>query len=356
MDFKHYIYEVKSISLSERNGRKPQTLKDAARHNLREIQAENKSSYGTIDSKRSYLNEVLVGPARAIEIVEADNKLFNFAGIDKSKLRKDYQQASEHVFSLKAGEDEQTFFEVTKKLAEQIFGDSLLSFIVHRDQGQPHSHLLISPIQGEVHLGSERINHNGLNELRLQFAQGLESIGFKPPPSSYLTKEKLQEQAATVISYLESIAHPILMDPMWPAILRMINKEPSFLFNFYQLASVQVPKSASQERLRNHSEKIPKPIGFDPPLKLEQYLPCVGIQSTVSPYPIERNEKERPKFVDDLSEETFRIREQDIKTKYYDTETGEFFQPHPSKEPYKKVSDEWVRESLESRARYSNMK
>lgn len=356
MDFKHYIYEVKSISLSERKGRKPQTLKDAARHNLREIQAENKSSYGTIDSKRSYLNEVLVGPARAIEIVEADNKLFNFAGVEKSKLRKDYQQASEHVFSLKAGEDEQSFFEVTKKLAEQIFGDSLLSFIVHRDQGQPHAHLLISPIQGDVHLGAKRINHNGLKELRLQFAQGLETIGFKPPPSSYLTKEKLQDQAATVISHLESISHPILMDPMWPAILRMINKEPSFLFNLYQLASIQVPKTASQERLRNQSVKVVKPIGFASPIKLEQNLPCVGFHKTDTSNSIERSEKECPKFAEDLALEPCRIREQDLKTEYFDCETGEFYLPKPAKESYRRVSDEWVRDALDSIASTSNMK
>lgn len=356
MDFKHYIYEVKSISLSERKGRKPQTLKDAARHNLREIQAENKSSYGTIDSKRSYLNEVLVGPTSAIEIVEADNKLFDFAGIEKSKLRKDYQQASEHVFSLQAGEDEQNFFAVTKILAEQFFGESLLSFVVHRDQGQPHAHLLISPIQGKVHLASERINHRGLKELRVQFAQGLESIGFKPPPSIRLTKEKLKVQAAAVISHLENIGHPILMDSMWPAILRMTNNDPSYLFNLYQLGSVQVPQSVSQERLRNHSVKVIKPIGFASPIKLEQNLPCVGFDITGTSNSIERSEKECPKFAEDLSKEPCRIREQDLKTEYYDSETGEFYLPKPTKGSYRRVSDQWFREALDSIASTSNLK
>lgn len=47
-----YHFAVKTIGLSRCNGRKPCALLEAARHNLREIQAERGAIAGRIDALR----------------------------------------------------------------------------------------------------------------------------------------------------------------------------------------------------------------------------------------------------------------------------------------------------------------
>jgi phage tail sheath protein FI len=60
-------FAIKSIGMSTCGGRKPQMLIDAARHNLREIQAEQGAS-SHIDASRIKDNVVLFGPPTAKEV------------------------------------------------------------------------------------------------------------------------------------------------------------------------------------------------------------------------------------------------------------------------------------------------
>ena len=63
----YVIYNVGSIGLSTRCGRKPCTLLWAARHNLRKI-AVDLTFNSAIDSSRSNLNVVLAGPTSPEEV------------------------------------------------------------------------------------------------------------------------------------------------------------------------------------------------------------------------------------------------------------------------------------------------
>jgi hypothetical protein len=157
-----YIYAVKSIGLSERKDpvsgkkRKPQSLLTAARHNLREIEAENGADCGKVDPTRIHLNEVLAGPDKASEVESLNHQLFAAAGIDRAKLRKDHAQASEHVISLEAGQDERGFFSLMVALFKRVYrAENILSATVHRDQKQAHIHILISPISGGSYQGGK---------------------------------------------------------------------------------------------------------------------------------------------------------------------------------------------------------
>lgn len=84
-----FIHRAKSIGLSKRNGRKQQTLFEAASHNLRETQSEHGAFLGKIDPTRIHLNEILIGPSSAIDVVHAANKLFADIKVDPCCLRKD---------------------------------------------------------------------------------------------------------------------------------------------------------------------------------------------------------------------------------------------------------------------------
>jgi hypothetical protein len=228
----YYIYEVKSIGLSVRRGRKPQTLLEAARHNLREVQLERGLYSGNIDPARTHLNEVIKGPRRAHEVVDRANKLFAQAGIDQSKLRKDYNQASEHVFSLRPGQQERGFFEYIANRAIELFGaDNVLSFVVHRDQAQPHAHMLVSPLSDGRYLGSKRHMRDPLNRLKSEFRKAAETIGFSPALDRRIKRQKLSERSAAIVAYLESGNDPLLFHPLWPVILFMINQHPAPLYD-----------------------------------------------------------------------------------------------------------------------------
>lgn len=337
-----YIYEIKSIGLSERKGRKPQNLLDAARHNLREIQAETGADYGKIDPRRMHLNEVLIGPASAREVLAKANKLFDEVGIDQSKLRKDYNQASEHVFSLRAGQIEGDFFNVIAECSKRIFGkDKVLSFVVHRDQDHPHAHMLVSPISDGKYLGSKLHDHGQLKRFKAEYRKSAETIGFTPVPEARLTRKKLSEMTSAIVSYLEHVNDRLLYHPLWPAILDMVIKNPMPFYQRLNLENVMVPKTMSQVRLiaehtapsvRNRASKG---------MSEHQYLPCVGFSN-----PVPLDQVVHDGHSAEADESVSVVRDNEIRTEYYDLVTGEFSQPLHTLRSNKSDAEKWVSSAL----------
>jgi hypothetical protein len=342
-----YIYEVKGISLSERKDphtgkkRKPQTLLMAARHNLREIQAENGADYGKLDPTKTHLNEVLAGPKKASEVVNRNLQLFARAGKnpeatgkDPSKLRKDHVQASEHVLSLSPGQEERGFFSVIVECFEGIYGaENILSATVHRDQGQPHIHILVSPIESGKYHGGKLHNNIQTNQNKAQIAKAVKPIGFALPATWLVKKHQINEKEAAVIAHLEHHQHPVLNDPAWPAWSKMIGNDPNPLFDFYKLDSESTPKAMSQERLT-------KPIGIAVKAPKTQYLPCVGIGTLPPP-------KAPPAPEDTWSDDNIiRVRDSDLDPASYDPETGEYYSPPPAKRSARQQADRWVSDAL----------
>lgn len=347
-----YIYEVKGISLSERKDphtgikRKPQNLLMAARHNLREIQAENGADYGKLDPTRTHLNELLAGPDKASEVVMLNNRLFATAGKDPAKLRKDHVQASEHVLSLAPGQDERGFFSVMVECFKGIYGaDNILSATVHRDQKQPHIHILVSPISGGIYRGGSLHNNIRTKLNKAHIALAAKPIGFAPPPTCKVRKHQTSQKAASVIAFFEHHQHPILNDPAWSAWLKTISNDPNPLFDHYQLGAAVIPKTLAQERLR-------KPIDIGADRAKAGNLPCVGIstppKAPPAPTASDRNgaslvaEQHDPEYLKQQAADaiqTVRIRDCDLPADSYDPETGEFYK-RPWQEPWRIGGDE----------------
>lgn len=151
-------FAVKSIGLSRLRGRKPQTLMDAARHNLREIQAEQGAD-GHINAARSHLNRLLAGPGTAKEVKAMAATLLGAAGIDSATLRKDHAQAIEAVFSLPPGHPIDTghYFAGCLTWLRDALRLPVLLAVVHLDEGAPHMHALMLPLQDGKHAGSKPI-------------------------------------------------------------------------------------------------------------------------------------------------------------------------------------------------------
>jgi hypothetical protein len=331
-----YIYTVKGIGLSERKDpitkrkRKPQTLLMAARHNLREIQAENGADYGKLDQTRTHLNGVLAGPNKASEVVTLNNLLFAAAGKDPAKLRKDHVQASEHVLSLTPGQDERGFFSVIVECFKGIYGaENILSATVHRDQEQPHIHILVSPISGGIYRGGSLHNNIQTKLNKALIAQAAKPIGFAPPSEWKVKKQQTSEKAAAVIAYFEHHKHPLLNDQAWPAWLETISNDPTPLFEHYGLDHTEVPQTMSQARLR-------KPVGIDTGSAKMGNLPCVGIRTAPPPAPTNADRsgsslKTKQYAPVNLGQQaadaiqTVRIRDFDLPAESYDPETGEFY-------------------------------
>lgn len=349
-----YIYEVKGISLSERKDphtgkkRKPQTLLMAARHNLREIQAENGADYGKLNPTRTHLNEVLAGPDKASEVVNRNLQLFAGAGKDPAatgkdpaKLRKDHVQASEHVLSLAPGQDERGFFSVIVECFKGIYGaENILSATVHRDQDQPHIHILVSPIEGGEYHGGKLHNNIQTNLNKAQIAKAVKPIGFEAPATWRVKKHRINEKEAAVIAHLEYHQHPVLNDPAWPAWSKMIGNDPSPLFDFYNLDTETAPKTVSQERLT-------KPIGIGDKAPKTRNLPSVGIGQQERP-----NKPPAPANHHHMSDsqEVYTVeREDDYRPDQYDPETGEYFASFKPLTTKRAAADSWVREQLRQR-------
>lgn len=359
-----YIYEVKGISLSERKDphtgikRKPQTLLMAARHNLREIQAENGADYGKLDATRTHLNELLAGPYKASEVVSLNHKLFMSVGKDPAKERKDHVQASEHVLSLAPGQVERGFFNVMVECFKGIYGaDNILSATVHRDQDQPHIHILVSPISGGKYHGGKLHNNIQTKSNKVQIAKAAKRIGFEPPLTWKVKKQQTSEKEAAVIAYFEHHQHPLLNDPAWPAWLKTISKDPNPLFEHYGLDTAKIPKTMAQERLRGGMSSLgASNVGN---------LPSVGIgttpQASAHQNTIEINYRQVRKTVlaDEVGPQTsatekqqgnieqiVRVRERDFIAENYDPITGEFFNPPPAKLSTRKQADRWVSDAL----------
>jgi hypothetical protein len=342
-----YIFEVKSIGLSTRkdsNGkkRKPQTLEMAAQHNLREIQAENGADFGKLDPTRSHLNEVLLGPSTALEVKRMNERLFHAAGVDPLKLRKDYCQASEHVFSLPPGQDERGFFGVILKCAQKIYGaDKVLSFVIHRDQDQPHAHMLVSPIAKGRYMGSKLHMAGPLKVIKSRYREATQTIGFSPPPTGAIKRQQISEQAAAVIAHLERINHPILSDPLWTPTLKAINRDPKDFFEFYSLSANKAPMTMAEHRLRKDKGPI-RNIDIEPRGVDHQYLPSVGIGKQTHSNAHQAQAPETPS----ATPQTIRVRECEQDPSRYDPETGEFYGKPPSSQSKRAMADEWVKTTL----------
>lgn len=161
------IFNLKTVSLSRCRGKKPSTLLESARHNLREIHPVH-GAINDIDPRRSEDNVILHGPSTAAEVIEiAKQLLAQVAGL---RLKRDHVQAIELVFSVPIDfTDQREYFEQCIAWTAKTLGLPILSAVIHLDQSHPHMHVLLLPVKEGRHVGGEPINRRNFYRLRNGF-------------------------------------------------------------------------------------------------------------------------------------------------------------------------------------------
>ena len=359
----------------------------AARHNRRVIQAEMGAT-GSIDPTRSCLNETLAGPLTAADVGQLAKDLMTAAGV--VKLRKDAVMGLEIVFSLPPGHalDDRAYFTACSEWAGAAFGgaQNVLSVDIHRDESQPHCHVLLLPLIDGRMDGSNLIGgKQKLMALQKDFHLKVAALyGLSKAPAR-LSGTAKQAGTKAVLQKLRETSDCALQSAAWAVIREAVERDPAhFLLalGIELLAPKKPGRTMAQiftSKGKGPSKESSNPIGFTPPEK-EQTLCSVGFApkpplSAASPRPAPslsppaaRSPQTAPKPAPerqcsadghnlDLEQldggdlETVRVRDSDLDATLYDTTTGEYFRPPPAPARLQKqATDRWVKVALKSKS------
>lgn len=132
----------------------------AARHNLREIQAEL-GAHSHINPLEMHRNQILEGESIASEVANQATELMKQAGV--LSLRKDAVLGLELICSLPKSKEmaSNEFFNDALLWAKSYFNAPILSAVVHYDEAAPHCHILILPLVNGAMRGSKLMGYKG---------------------------------------------------------------------------------------------------------------------------------------------------------------------------------------------------
>ena len=229
----------------------------AAKHNLRELQAE-RGADSHIDVRRIHRNRVLLGERTASAINEHANRLMTEAGV--LPLRKNAMRAIELLVSLPNGTkiNIDQYFEHTLRWVNEFFGIPILSAVIHLDESAPHMHVLMLPLrdnkmQGDKILG-DRLH---MQEMQESFYTGVaRSYGLSRRPSSY---SKIERQKSASLLYTAIVDEPaLLLKPeVELAVMNAFTKNPAPILDSIGIRMPHRPK-------RTFTEIMTKPCKPEP--------------------------------------------------------------------------------------------
>lgn len=252
----------------------------AARHNLREIQAEIGAD-SHIDPRKSSQNVVLRGAGRATDVAAEAVSLMGQAKI--KPLRKDAVLGLEMLVSLPAssGIDEQAFFRDSVVWAEGFFEIPILSAVIHYDEAAPHCHVIMLPLFDGRMIGSGLLgNKTRLLAIQDDFhAKVGHGYGLKRgTPVKRYSRAARASASDRVVSALHRLPNT-LNDPAIRDALRDVLVE-SMPVRLMELLGLDVPEVKAQQSKPDKPIGFDrkKPIGFAPAVtaQKEQTLSCVG--------------------------------------------------------------------------------
>ena len=293
-------FAVKSISLSRAKDSKPCTLLEAARHNLREIQAEQGAT-GHIDPRRTHLNSVLHGPASAVEVQAHAGSLLVNAGINAGKLRRDHCQAIEVVFSLpqdNAIHDSAAYYVQCLAWLTDASSLPVLSAVIHYDESAIHLHVLLLPLKNGAHVGGAPIARAALRSLRENFfAKVAGPAGLKRAGAKVRGVVK-QWAVAAVLQRCEGMSLPAANGPLWPILVDAIKRDPTPMMialgidvNTIRPTDEVTPNELPQNPIGIASN----PIGFQKEGAKHRTLSCVGFANSTT-------SKQQPQAINSLND------------------------------------------------------
>lgn len=278
-------FSAKSIGQSKKGNRKPQSLLVAARHNLRDLQAE----YGADDSialELSHLNVILHGATTPKSIdAYADSLKVKYA-VPQRKLRKDHVQALEFVISVRSdsGIDWMEYFRASMQWLKDIFGDEMiLSAVVHLDEGTPHMHALVLPIVDGEYQGGTPIDKPRLRKLTQKFADQVgKHFGFSFSPKKKLSAAQRQAGINLVVDRLSDLCDPVVSSVVWRVVLESIKREPLAFMDALELEMPEC-RSKSVKDWKKIMMGTGKKTSEDRELRRTHDLSCVGKQNFHAP-------------------------------------------------------------------------
>lgn len=227
----------------------------AARHNLREIQAEL-GAVGHIDPSKTSLNRVMAGPDNAAAVaLQAEQET-------PPKLRKDAVRGLEVVISLPPGQarDSMAFFADGLAWVREYFAVPVLSAIAHHDEAEPHLHVLLLPLKNGQMVGSDLVgNRTRLRDMQSAFHQAVASrYGLTRPVATRRPSKAFRDAAAAkVIDVLRAAPESLDLPNVRHALMEAIAHDPDTLVTALGLTfPTRQPKRARIVR-RDHDEPHP---------------------------------------------------------------------------------------------------
>lgn len=260
------FFRVASISLSRANGHKPVSLEIAARHNLREIQAEL-GFCGRIDPVRTADNVILAGPQTAAEVLAVADSLL--ARVKTSHLKRDHCRAIEAVFSLSTSSsiDNETYFTKCLNWLTQITGHPAVSAVIHNDEAAPHMHVLLLPVKDGRHVGGSEIARPKLKRLRDDFFQSVAGPAGLKRDGAKLSGQSKQWGIKAVIDYCEAAGFPALYGVLWPLMVDAIRHNPLSWLLTLGIDPNSIRPTSEQSTVRLLEPPTTSPIGLSMGLK-----------------------------------------------------------------------------------------
>ncbi|SCY13712.1 plasmid recombination protein [Nitrosospira sp. Nsp13] len=318
-------------------------LRIAAKHNLRELQAEIGAD-DHINPSRTGMNQILAGAGTASDVAAAAEHLMHDAGV--GKLRRDAIRALEIVVSLPPAAviDLPAFFSEVLNWVRDFFNVPILSAVLHLDEAAPHCHILLLPLVNGHMVGSDLVGYrNRLREIQTSFYQQVgQPYGLSRPKSPQRLNSALRHKCASIV-YTAIVDNPdLLLKPeVEVAVLEAFGRNAESLFvalgltmptqiklikSFVDIMTAPCPPEPRKKHIGftqafNH-------IGFASTTAANnQTLSCVGFE-VKPPHFACISAPTEDTFTGSRDQDTYtREYDDDNPAEHWDSERGEFWKP-----------------------------
>lgn len=274
----------------------------AAKHNLREIQAEIGAD-SHIDHNRIGLNEILAGAATAAEVAAHAESLLAGAGV--GVLRRDAVRAVEVVISLPAVStvNQPAFFSDVLAWVRDFFAVPELSAVIHNDEAAPHCHVILLPLLDGRMTGSDLVgNRQRLQAIQASFYEQVgQRHGLTRPKAPRRLNSATRSKCASM-AYTAIVGNPdlLLRPDVKHVLLALLVRDPEPMLGALGMTIPTTPAKPCKSFVEIMTkpctpEKPTKPIGFSKHSKpigfaseapeKHQTLSCVGFASSPPTFP-----------------------------------------------------------------------
>ena len=235
-----FVFRINTIN-------KLQQLRNALKHNKREIQAEL-GARGHIKPELVKHNYSLLEKKSASEtfsIVKKDIKTYQENQC--KRIRTDAVVAIEILFSLPAIQSEintkQYFTDCLNWSIEQFQPGKVLSADVHLDESNPHMHVIFSCIGSTQLLGSKlKGNRKKFADRQLDFYNNVAQKHGLYMPASKINKTDRLILGKKITAHLETINDPLVSSPSYSIVKNMIFENPTPFAQMYDFEIAVKPK------------------------------------------------------------------------------------------------------------------